>query len=74
MGGAGLAGWLVVQGRHLPLLLAGRLFLAHLGRRLMAQRAGRGGVKGAPQGVAQRREYRTEGRNGPPLTLEGPGC
>jgi hypothetical protein len=68
-------GWLlsVVQGRHLPLLLAGRLFLAHRGERVAgAGWAWRG--QGRPEGVAERREYRTAGRNGPPLTLEGPGC
>src|SRR5512133_1392078 len=37
-----------------------------------AGRAWRG--QGRPEGVAERREYRTAGRNGPPLTLEGPGC
>lgn len=29
------------------------------------------GTGGRPQGVAQRREYRTAGRSGPPLTLAG---
>jgi hypothetical protein len=32
------------------------------------------GSRAPPQGVPTGREYRTAGRNGPPLTLEGPGC
>jgi hypothetical protein len=70
--GAG-AGWVSRPGASPAFLLAGRRAPRPPGATLdrAAGRPWRG--QGRPEGVAQRREYRTVGRNGPPLTPEGPG-
>jgi hypothetical protein len=69
-------GWLLVSGAWVsPALAAGGAAAPRPPGRTLDGGAGRPwGGQGRPQGVPRGREYRTGGRNGPPLTGEGPGC